>query len=55
MPLPDSIGDGEILGRGFEMDHGEALSRFDRYPDDVVVATIDPIRYEEVDLPWTLN
>jgi len=45
----------KFWGEGFEMEHGEALSRFDRYPEDVVMAMIDPIRYEEMNLPWTLN
>lgn len=45
----------KFWGEGFELEHGEALSRFDRYPEDVVMAMIDPIRYEEMDLLWTLN
>jgi uroporphyrinogen decarboxylase len=45
----------KFWGEGFEMYHGEALSRFDRFPEDVVMAMIDPIRFEEMDFPWTIN
>jgi hypothetical protein len=54
-PFRIPLGIAKFWGEGFEMDHGEALSRFDRYPEDVVVTMIDPIRYEEKNLPWTLN
>jgi uroporphyrinogen decarboxylase len=45
----------KFWGEGFQLQHGEALSRFDKFPEDVVMAMIDPIRFEEMDLPWTFT
>ena len=42
-------------GEGFGEMHGGALQRFDKYPDDVVMALIEPFHYEEMNLPWELN
>jgi uroporphyrinogen decarboxylase len=42
-------------GEGFEELHGESLRRFDRYPDDVVLALIEPFDYARMHLPWELS
>ena len=42
-------------GEGFEDLHGSALKRFDRYPDDVVMALIEPFDYKRMSLPWEVN
>lgn len=42
-------------GEGFEDLHGEALRRFDHYPEDAVLCLIDPFNYEAMHLPWDLN
>ncbi len=45
----------KFWGEGFETDHGELLSRFDRYPEDVIMAMIDPIRFDDMNLPWDVH
>ena len=42
-------------GEGFESLHGESLKRFDRYPEDVGMALINPLDYERMHLPWELD
>jgi uroporphyrinogen decarboxylase len=42
-------------GEGFAELHGEALARFDQYPEDAVLCLIEPFRYEEMGLPWELH
>jgi uroporphyrinogen decarboxylase len=45
----------KFWGEGFQIQHGEALSRFDRYPEDVIMAMIDPVPLEDMNLPWAIN
>jgi hypothetical protein len=42
-------------GEGFEELHGEALRRFDQYPEDARLCLIDPFNYEAMQLPWETN
>ena len=42
-------------GEGFESLHGASLKRFDGYPEDVVLALIEPFNYEKMALPWELK
>lgn len=42
-------------GEGFAELHGEALARFDRYPEDALLALIVPLRYEKMNLPWEIQ
>lgn len=40
----------KFWGEGPQILHGDALSRYDRFPEDEVMAVIDRIRFEEMDL-----
>jgi uroporphyrinogen decarboxylase len=42
-------------GEGLADLHGDALRRFDPYPDDVVLTLIWQLHYEEMNLPWKLD
>jgi uroporphyrinogen decarboxylase len=42
-------------GEGFEDLHGAALDQFDKYPEDVVMALIEPFDYQRMSLPWEVN
>ncbi len=41
-------------GEGFEALHGKALERFDKYPQDAVLALIEPFDFAK-SLPWEVN
>ena len=38
-------------GEGFEALHGPALKQFDKYPEDAVIALIEPFDYSRMSLP----
>ncbi len=42
-------------GEGFESLHGLALKQFDKYPEDVVMALIEPFDYSRMSLPWEVD
>ena len=42
-------------GEGLPEMHGDALKRFDQYPEDAVLALIEPFHYDKMNLPWELN
>ena len=42
-------------GEGFANLHGQALQRFDQYPEDAAFVWIVPIPYSEMGLSWNLN
>lgn len=42
-------------GEGLPEMHGDALKRFDEYPEDAVMALIEPFQYDKMNLPWKLN
>ena len=42
-------------GEGFEAYNGEALRQFDKYPEDAVLALIEPFDYERMSLPWEID
>ena len=42
-------------GEGFADLHGEALQRFDIYPEDAAFTWIEPIPYNEMGLSWDLH
>jgi uroporphyrinogen decarboxylase len=42
-------------GEGFEALHGEALKRFDKIPEDVIIALIEPFDYSRMSLPWEVD
>ncbi len=42
-------------GEGLPEMHGEALARFDKYPEDAVLCLIEPFDYPAMHLPWELN
>ncbi len=39
-------------GSGLQEQYGQRLSAFDRYPDDVVMLTINPLDVEKMNLSW---
>lgn len=42
-------------GEGLMDMHGDALARFDKYPEDAVMALIEPFHYDQMGLSWELN
>ena len=42
-------------GEGFANLHGQALQRFDKFPEDAAFAWIEPIQYSEMGLSWDLH
>jgi len=42
-------------GEGFEDLHGAALNAFDRFPEDAVVSLIEPLPFDQMDLPWEID
>lgn len=42
-------------GEGLTEQYGERLHEFDRFPEDILFAWIDPIIYGSMNLPWTID
>lgn len=41
-------------GEGLMDMHGDALAQFDKYPEDAVMALIEPFHYDQMGLSWEL-